>query len=197
MKPLDHIPPLPSNDKDLTKRLMRRLTHLCAFLTIKNHRTPACELTLVNGDDVTLVQTTAGFDLTINNRGASTVFVTVLNLTPLYGVSQIFPPTGGGQGVIVETGRSCKVQIETQIPLELTERPWNGPYTMTDILKVLISSRQVDFTFFRLNNIIEAERGRFRDLRSITPRVAPWQVEEREISTSVTTSPTFALYPDI
>lgn len=193
---LDHLPALSSSDKNLTKRLMRRLTHLCAFLTVKDIKTRSCASPLLNPGHVTLDQTSPGFyELIINNPGPKTVFVTVFNLTPLYGCSQCFPPPDEGKAAIIEPGKSRKVPAEMEIPPDLANGPWNGPYNMEDILKVFISSEQVDLTCFRLSHIIEAERGKLRDFKTFTTPVAPWQVEQREITTRVLMPPTHTYHP--
>lgn len=188
-KPFENYPKLPVDSPDLAKRLMYLLRHLQTFLRVLEMKTPSngsqppfclsIEETEDKGDNKNAV---SSWKINFKNIHFTTLFIAVLNLTPLYGIQQILPYQDG-YNVPVEPNKNIEEIFDIEVPESLAEA-YNSPsFMMTDVVKVFITTEQVDFRDYKLGNLESTVPHNFRDMKPRKASVRAWYVEDKKIFT--------------
>ncbi|KAF8851291.1 hypothetical protein BDZ45DRAFT_696028 [Acephala macrosclerotiorum] len=188
-KPFENFPKLPVDSPDSPKRLMYLLRHLQTFLRVLEMKTPSNGLRLAfrlrieetedKGDSKNSV---SSWKIGFENLHSTTLFIAVLNLTPLYGIQQILPYQDG-YSVPVEPNKNLEEIFDIEVP-EALAKAYNGSsFRMRDIVKVFITSEQIDFRDYELRNLEDTTPHNFRDMKPRKADVRAWCVEDKEIFT--------------
>jgi hypothetical protein len=122
------------------------------------------------------------------------VYITILNLSPAYGVHQIFPGQGSSS-VAVDTGREIQeLLIDIRVPTLLKPLAANPDFTMTDVIKLIVTTEQTDFRYYELPDLEPLDTsmngseglsgGKLRNTWVRKPEVASWFVDQKEIVTT-------------
>lgn len=188
-KPFENFLKLPVDSPDLAKRLMYLLRHLQKFLRVREMKTLSngsqspfrlsIEETQDKGDNTNAV---SSWKISFENLHTTTLFIAVLNLTPLYGIQQILPYQDG-YSVPVEPGKNIEEIFDIEVPEVLAEAYCKSSFRMTDVVKVFITTEQVDFSDYRLRNLENTMPRNFRDMKPRKANVRTWYVEDKEIFT--------------
>ncbi|KAJ5220854.1 uncharacterized protein N7469_009741 [Penicillium citrinum] len=115
------------------------------------------------------------------------VYITIINIGPAYGVHEIFPGTyASTQEVDPGSEIPGDVIVDLVVPDLLQEASQQPNFEMRDIFKLFITTKQVDFSYYRLPDL-ELNYGKLKDgVTRAVPRarkVRAWTVEERETIT--------------
>lgn len=121
------------------------------------------------------------------NLGASTQFVTILNLTPAFGVYQVYP-YDDAQSIAVEPGNELphKLIVDIELPAILSVSAAPRLVEARDILKVFITSRQQSFEHYLQNEFESVGDGRTDTYRRARPRALKpfeWWCDQLDIVT--------------
>ncbi|KAI8633999.1 caspase domain-containing protein [Xylariaceae sp. FL1651] len=180
---------------EVTRRLMGLLQHLKVYDEVEAIRTPP-----------RLHQTTVPFDLrvtpcecppdepsvlssweiTVHNTQPGPLFVAVFNLTPLYGVKQLFPSDEGHMMPSV-TGKPAHTIIDISVPDMLQRQYQSDPsFIMQDILRIFITTENTNLRHLELEDITEgwtpaSRTGKARRLKDEIQ--ASWWVKDKKIIT--------------
>ncbi|KAI3332158.1 caspase domain-containing protein [Xylariaceae sp. AK1471] len=202
-KPYPNLPLL-----DFNHRLMGLLQHLKLYGEVEAIRTPP-----------RLHQTTVPFDLrvtpcerpfdepsvlssweiTVHNTQPGPLFVAVFNLTPLYGVTQIFPNDEGHMEAFV-MGKPARTVIDISVPDTLHQQYQSDPsFIMQDILRIFITTENTNLRHLELEDITEGwtPASRTGKARRLTDEIqASWWVQDEKVITKSKFSRTWDLRED-
>lgn len=197
-KPFEHLPAFPANAESLTKRIVANLAHLQHFLLFRELKTPK-----LNGSSKPRVEVKctelpdsekteairSSWSIEIRNQHARPIFVTVFNLTPLYGVYQLFPHRASGTSIAIQSGDNWPPQeLDIEIPESLRGVCSEPSFVMTDMFKVFVCTEQVDLTHWELEDITSNQAQEYRHANARVQSQLPWFVEDFVIVTDANTS---------
>ena len=192
----DSIPNLPSisaKDSNNVQQLMGLLKHWCLFqLAAKaspqntNRRSFDFEFTKTRDP-----ANPASWRLHFKNKHSDPLHITILNLSPAYGVHVIFPYQEASSKEVNSGQEEPPIIVDPRVPDLLQSKTSQQPaYVMKDILKLFVTTRRANYSQYKLPNLEsdptklknEASRGNSR--RSF-PRIADCMIEELEILTPI------------
>lgn len=158
---MSFVPPLRSDLPESCEDLMKVLKHLCSYQLVSNlvNKTslplPKYEFKIEEAPrDETDQESHSSWQVRFKNNHSSTLYVTILNLTSVYGVHQIFPSyTQFASSRAVETDQEIpELIIDVVISPTLNSRMCPG-FRMQDIIKVLVSTEQTNFFNYLLPDL--------------------------------------------
>ncbi|KAF6795438.1 hypothetical protein CSOJ01_13409 [Colletotrichum sojae] len=120
-----------------------------------------------------------------NNEPTRVLYVAVLNLSPAYGVFQLFPGERADT-VSVEHGQTVSDGIGIEIPPLLTAASSRKGFRMRDVFKLFITTVPTNFSHYEIHDLTEnvlpsgGRNGKSVSLNTI----APWYVVEAEVISS-------------
>ncbi|KAI0868026.1 caspase domain-containing protein [Hypoxylon argillaceum] len=188
---LPNIPCISWDDENMVERVMQVLKHLVSYHLVaqlkhsSNVIAPKYELHLdtlgvepeYRAEGV-LATRTVGF----TNHHTSVLYVAILNLTPAYGIHQLFPSQDAASKA-VEPGQSIQEFIvDFKAPDILKADAMKPGFEIKDVLRVIITTEPTDFRHMRLADM----KGdlKFRKLRTAyvrQPKTTSWFVDDREV----------------
>jgi Caspase domain len=202
IKPFEHLPTIHANSPEATTRLMHLLRHMQSFVEVSSMRTPKAlcqpkptfELSIAETDrpdnEPKIVSSWKIIfqNLHITKNSNTVLFVTVFNLTPLYGIRQIIP-YDEGYGQQVEPGESLDAIVDIEIPEVLAKQYRENPsFRMRDVLKICITTQQTDLRHFELEDLLEGIVPDLRHAKARAPKIgqqASWYIEKEIITRSL------------
>lgn len=168
---MDHIP-FPGSDSSWSSlQIMNLLKHLCLYQSVANLTHPsgsrlpkykfALEKTNPNEEDPKCL---SSWKIRFKNKHSRVLYLTILNLTPVYGIHQIFPNS-------VESASSRAVEPGAEIPdlvvdivapnfggrSQRTGDPDDTSSNMTDLIKIIVATEQTHFFHFLLPGLEDPE----------------------------------------
>ncbi|RWA05600.1 hypothetical protein EKO27_g9504 [Xylaria grammica] len=180
---------------EVTRRLMGLLQHLKLYDEAKAIRTPprfhqmtapfdlrvaSCECPL---DEPSVL---SSWEITVHNTQPGPLFVAVFNLTPLYGVRQLFPSDEGHMEASV-MGKPARTIIDISVPDALHRQYQSDPsFIMQDILKIFITTENTNLRHLELEDITEGwiPASRTGKARRLTDEIqASWWVKDKKVIT--------------
>lgn len=203
---LTHLPAIDAHQDDPTQKLMYYFRHLGAFFLISELRQDEGRVNVLRGRyrisfKEEYRDNEPSCKITFVNNYDKVLYITVMALTPLYGVQQIFPGRDEGEGDRVRVGATWEENVDFEVPPYLKQRARTTTRSgerhvdvessyMTDVLKVFIASEPVDFRHYELKDItdaIDANDNYARNPKNTSkPRPEAWCVEEKKIVTRIT-----------
>ncbi|OTA85791.1 hypothetical protein M434DRAFT_400114 [Hypoxylon sp. CO27-5] len=187
-KPFENFPVLPKGSPEFTERLMYLLRHLRTYLLVEELKTPQSQisgfqLSIEETDDTGDNQdTVSSWKIYFKNLSSKVLFITVFNLTPLYGIYQVFP-SDAGFAIPVESSDVFEEIVDIEIPDRLKTASGEPSFRMTDVIKVFITAEVTDLRHYELP---ELKNTIPRQLRNVKPRQvkgSSWWIQERKIVT--------------
>lgn len=182
-EPFPHLGKIPGSFPDLPRRVMGMLRHLQSYLLVSELESPVqsgrdtglYDMTLSDADHKLRADRSTLEDSTrimnFKNTAGQTLYVTVLNLTPLYGVVRLFPTTtgeGSGGGKPVDNGawmRNMGIPITIEVPLTFAEKyRQSSDFEMKDDVKLFITTKPTDLRHYELDDLETTEPQCLEDL---------------------------------
>ena len=198
---MSNIPTLRADTPGITKILMGLLQHLNSYQALAALKSPTATRSLSHefeimedkveqGDEESL----SSWRIRFKNLHTHPVYITILNLSPAYGVHQILPDQGSSS-VAVDAGREIpELVIDIRVPTLLKPLTANPDFTMTDVVKLIVTAEQTDFRYYELPDLEPLDTcmngseglsgGKLRNTWVRKPRVASWLVDQKEIVTT-------------
>lgn len=186
-----HMSPLDTKASNLTQRIMRRLQHLHSFSMVSELRpSPYLSRPIFDAkleyypESQAMGPNTVHCRLSFQNKHSSVLFITVLNLTPQFGVKQWCPPKAEGKGIPVEKGTSWSKHFGIRVPAGLSEASRTRNFRMTDVVKIFVSTQLVDFRHFEVDDLPIAENQNWKDMvdTPVDGAGGVWCVDEHKIT---------------
>lgn len=191
--PFEHIPDLPSASPNVTEKLMSYLNHLQTYLNIFNMETPKnlsaqqpfFQLTFEPYEEASDSQfIVSSWVVNFKSLSNKTLFLTILNLNPLYGVQQVYP--GEDEVCAIEPNESLDrpVIIDIKVPPELNEQYWsNTQFRMCDVLKSFVTMEQVRLSHFEQDDLKDTGGIRHAETRKVGLPTNLWGIHSEYIIT--------------
>lgn len=171
-RPFPFVVDIQATFSDLPKRLMGVLRHLQSYALVSELKSPfpirktKLSIELIDVDMTQRADRSSLYDsertLTLHNKTGQTLYVTVFNLTPLYGITQVFPnPTGegfiGGRVVTHDTRMEQDgIPIKVKVPPSLAKRYREDPsFEMKDVIKVFVTTEPTDLRHYELDDLVD------------------------------------------
>jgi len=198
---MSNIPTLRADTPGITKILMSLLQHLNSYQTLATLKSPTTTRSLSHEFEIMEDQVEAGDEESLSswrirfkNLHTLPVYITILNLSPAYGVHQILPDQGFSN-VAVDAGREIpELVIDIRVPTLLKPLAANSDFTMTDVIKLIVTTEQIDFRYYELPDLEPLDTsmngseglpgGKLRNTWVRKSRVATWFVDQKEIVTA-------------
>ncbi|KAI1504974.1 caspase domain-containing protein [Biscogniauxia marginata] len=158
---MSHVPPLRSDRPESSKELMKLLKHLCSYQLVANLANPPSpslpkfEFKVEEAPrNETDQETYSSWRVQFTNNHSSILYVTILNLTPVYGVQQIFPSyTQFASSRAVDRDKGIpELTFDIVVPPPL-KRVVGPGFRMRDTIKVLVSTEQTNFCNYLLPDL--------------------------------------------
>ncbi|TGJ85100.1 hypothetical protein E0Z10_g3655 [Xylaria hypoxylon] len=200
-KPYPNLPLLEFDQNQLismaevTRRLMGMLQHLKLYDEVEAIRTPSRLQKTTVPFDLRVTQCKCPFDepsvlssweITVHNTQPGPLFVAVFNLTPLYGVKQLFPSDEGHMQASV-MGKPARTIIDISVPDTLHRQYQSDPsFIMQDILRIFITTESTNLRHLELEDITEGwtPASRTGKARRLTDEIqASWWVKDKKVIT--------------
>jgi hypothetical protein len=193
-RPLPHFPRLPANSEDVVKHLMQLLRHLRRFdlvdtlWNLRIDQRPRYELTLKElADPGTEEGVISTWRIHMENLEPDrTLYLTILNLTPLYGILQLVP-SQEHRGYPVQPNTPYGSELDIKIPDTLREALKVPGTTMSDVFKFCVATEPIDFRFYVQHDLkstlhvpSKSRTGSIRAIQSTT-----WWIDSRTITASL------------
>lgn len=162
------VPSLESNDPELAEKLAHVLPRLCAYQRLANlnpqikSRFPLDYEYLIekvehqedmypeysDEEDEESANPGPSYDLKFRNKSTKKLFVTILNLQPAYGISQVMPAKGEGSREVQAGEWIPNIPLEIQPPALLAAASKQPGFKMRDTFKVLITTKAMNFSHY-------------------------------------------------
>jgi len=198
---MQNLPTLRATTPGITKILMGLLQHLNSYRALANLKSPTTTTNLSYEFEIVEDQVEPGDEESLSswrirfkNLHTRPVYITLLNLTPVYGVHQILPAQGSSS-VAVDAGKEIQeLVIDIRVPTLLMPLAASPHFTMTDVIKLIVTTKQTDFRYYELPDLEPLDTsmnaseglpdGKLRNTRVRKPKVASWLVDQKEIVTT-------------
>ncbi|KAH6971243.1 caspase domain-containing protein [Ilyonectria sp. MPI-CAGE-AT-0026] len=208
--PLQNVPSLTATDEHIAQKLVYLLPHLCAYQRLVELTSasiswaPSYEFTITEYDDkdddwenedkTSDSKSLATWKIRFKNTGAVPLYVTILNLSPAYGVSQIFPRQNASSSAVGENQEIEPAIIDMEVPSLLQDAAKKPGFKMRDVIKAIVTTEQTNFGHYlqpdlenwkELEEPLEpetAEQGG-RDAKLRVSKVEKFLVVDKEIIT--------------
>lgn len=193
---LQPVPCIQHDDKHLINKFLSVLQKVHDFRKLRDLRPSAADykpsydfqiLDSKPDSDLKDAKARPSKQVYFRNLGASTQFVTILNLTPAFGVYQVYP-YDDAQSIAVEPGNELphKLIVDIELPAILSVSAAPRLVEARDILKVFITSRQQSFEHYLQNEFESVGDGRTDTYRRARPRALKpfeWWCDQLDIVT--------------
>jgi hypothetical protein len=159
-RPLPNIPTLRADDPRVAQKLVYLLPHLCSYQQLAelaptpDSWTPPYEFVISKPDDTddseseseddSLAVWKIQFKNQFTKLDDKALYVTIFNLSPAYGVSQLYPGQGASSEA-VRAEKSASMIIRMRPPKLLQVAAEQPGFSMRDVIKVIITSEQAYF----------------------------------------------------
>ncbi|KAH7241206.1 caspase domain-containing protein [Fusarium tricinctum] len=173
--PPPNIPTLKTTDGRIAQKLVSLLPHLCAYqrlveLTPKLMSwTPSYEFTITeydNKDDDwnkenenSNSKSLAVWEIRFKNTGTVPIYLTILNLSPVYGISQMFPGQNASSCAVGVNKEIEPAIIDIEVPNLLRDAAKEPGFKMRDLIKAMITTEQTNFSHY-----LQADLESWKDL---------------------------------
>lgn len=185
-RPILHLPRVEAEGPENVEQLMGLLHHLCTYRlvakipTSKSSMSPRYDFEVESvSHDKDSAYSLGAWKVRFRNRHTQPLYVTILNLTPAYGVSMSFPgkhdsteelgpgdeiEDRGSKGFIIEIeppdlllGSVPTTMFLNGPPTELAARatPVNPDFEMKDVLKLFVTTAPQNFNHYKLPDLEE------------------------------------------
>ncbi|KAI2472764.1 hypothetical protein F4781DRAFT_382793 [Annulohypoxylon bovei var. microspora] len=160
--PMSYVPPLSTSLSHSSGDLMDILKHLCLYQVIANLKAPTSlprpkyEFRVEQLPESEDTGSYSSWKIHFENKHHRTLYLTILNLSPVYGVRQIFPShTQFASSKAVEPGMKIPdLFIDITVPKSLTHEARNPGFHMKDMIKILVSTEQANFYNYQLPDLV-------------------------------------------
>lgn len=177
-EPLDHVPTLQLDDTNLVKKLAYLIPHLCSYQRLSNlkplntpPKTPAYEFTMelkgtkanpalgdFDNPNPNAPPQMPYYEVNFRNKAQVPLYLTILNLGPVYGISQIYPLEAGSSAALSPGEGMEPLQIDIAVPNLLLDDASTQPgFQMHDKFKALITSKETDFRQYLQADLVDWE----------------------------------------
>ena len=200
-KYMQNIPRLRIDAAEMPKNLMSLLQHLQSYQVVAALKRPTSAQSLPyefeikedmvpQGDEDSL----ASWKIQFKNLHNRPVYVTILNLNPVYGVHQILPDQESNS-IAVDPGRGIpELIVDIHVPSLLKPLEKKPDFTMTDVVKLIVTTQRTGFRYYELPDLESVDKlnqgpevpesGRLQNARVRQTKVGNWVVDQREIVTT-------------
>jgi hypothetical protein len=206
LQPLTPIPCIKHDDEHLVKKMASVLRHIHRFCTLRDlkpsatYKTPLYDFQVldVGADDASKdPKVLASKQIIFKNLEAppanpytlhQTQFITILNLTSVFGVYQVFP-YDDAQSIAVEPGNPIpELIVDIVLPEIFDQLGAQRPAKLRDTLKIFMTSRQQSFAHYLQNDFksVGDDPGTtFRTTRARAPKTLSfeWWCDQLDILT--------------
>jgi hypothetical protein len=186
---LPHLPPVTADDPAAPAKLAYIVTHLSYYLRILHLGTPTSSswsppytFTVTEIPPIDPLYF-SGQRIEFENNHSAPLYLTILALSPLYGVTQLHPPQNGSSGAIDEH-RSLSPPLELDIgpPERLRRESLEPGFEMKDVIMAIVSEELGGFgEVYELEDVmrwedwdnamkVDERAEHFAALRHSTPR---------------------------
>ncbi|KAH7493927.1 hypothetical protein FOMA001_g38 [Fusarium oxysporum f. sp. matthiolae] len=161
---LQNIPTLKVTDGYIAQKLVYLLPHLCAYQRLleltptSTSWTPSYEFIITEydskdddwkeEDEVSNSKSLAAWKIRFKNTGAAPIYLTILNLSPVYGVSQIFPGQNASSCAVAVNKEIEPAIIDMEVPSLLQGAAKKPGFKMRDLIKAIITAEQTNFCHY-------------------------------------------------
>jgi len=180
---------------EVTRRLMGLLQHLKLYAEVEAIRTPPRLYHTTVPFDLRMTpwqrppdqpSVVSSWEVMVYNTQPLPLFVAIFNLTPLYGVQQVFPSDEGDMGVSV-MGKPSRTIIDIEVPNILLRQYQSDPsFIMQDILRIFITTENTNLRHLELEDITQGwtPASRHGKARRLTDEIqASWWVQDKKVIT--------------
>lgn len=202
---LQHFPTLPVDVTDVTSKIMGLLQHLKRIEDVRRLCSPSSQASKKpyrvtfkqrDEDPNAPAGTLTSWDLKFKNCSRQQLYVTVINLLPLYGMKMLFPNDDEEQNTVrsadrIKAGATWKEIIDINMPDASRRALLVSGSTMKDEFKIFISTQLPHEDAFRTFDLDELKAGPPSATRAEPRRHRQqslgdsWWVEPAEIVTKV------------
>ncbi|XXH04016.1 hypothetical protein Hte_010426 [Hypoxylon texense] len=193
-RPFENFPTLTEQTSEFTKRLMYLLGHLETYLIVNELKTTKSQASKFKlsieetDDDGENPESVSTWKIHFENLSPEVLFVTIFNLSPLYGIQKIVPPQAMSAKPVERHGWFDQI-VDIEVPDSLASTSRKPSFRMTDVIKTFVTVRPVDLRHFEIPDLEDTTP---RQLRHVKPREAKrssWWVEEKKIVTGPVQTP--------
>ncbi|KAK3377719.1 caspase domain-containing protein [Podospora didyma] len=188
---LPNIPRVSVDDEDMTERVMKVVKHISSFQTVRQLQHPAATSPPSHNFNLTPEIVPKEYKeqgvlsaqkVEFTNHHNKVLYITILDLSAAYGVSQVFP-SQDADSHMVEPGKSIEsFTVDFWAPEMLKDDAIRPDFEMTDVLKVIITTEKTNFRHFILPDMDKDLKPRKLRTASIrTPITGSWFVEDRVV----------------
>ncbi|KAI0379233.1 hypothetical protein F5Y04DRAFT_290447 [Hypomontagnella monticulosa] len=187
-RPFENFPILTEQTPEFTKRLMYLLGHLETYLFVNELKTTKSQASKFKlsveeiNDDQRSAEHTSTWNIHFENLSLEVLFVTIFNLSPLYGIQKIVP-FQAAFAQPVESNREFNQIVDIEIPSSLQLTSQNPSFQMTDVIKTFVTVQPVDLRHLELPDLVDTTPSQLRHVRPREAKRSSWWVEENKIIT--------------
>ncbi|RSM00654.1 hypothetical protein CDV31_011703 [Fusarium ambrosium] len=203
-RPMTNLPLISAYDDTSVKQLTGLLDHLSSYQLLVDMAAPLGQSLPYTfrlektGRNQLKPHSLDGWRLCFKNNSPLTLYVTILGLSPAYGISEMYPGLFESSSELAKGKRiSPDVIVDIVIPPLLSTAKDEPCFRMSDRFKVLVTREPVNFEDYLLPDLnkdpAELEVGKSR-AEPRAPQFSPWDVHDAEIITQRLDDGSFITY---
>ncbi|KAF5858053.1 hypothetical protein ETB97_004922 [Aspergillus alliaceus] len=179
-KMVPYVPPLQATDPNSYQKVWSLIQHLHSYNRISNLTAPSNLSTSKHEFAITKDESEINtWNFKFKSHNPYTIYITILNLTPAYGITQTFP-LQNAPSFAVEEGDEVIFQITMHIADLLLPLCSRHDFSTRDFFKLLITREQTSFSHYLLPDLLTSVPAPGRNATLKVPTLS-WFVEDGQI----------------